>query len=176
MVTRGVYIVANDRVADNAIALLSSLRQHDPDLPVVMIPFDQQYQTIAELLKYHYQVQLFPELDFLENFTQTIAEIFPRDFLKLPNKMRKLAVWFGPLDHFLYVDTDIITFQPLRQTLDFLQQADFICCDYHWKGRGLAEIFSPLVREQALLARMPSPMSSIAAFGARNGGSLPSIK
>ncbi|ASC69666.1 uncharacterized protein XM38_005950 [Halomicronema hongdechloris C2206] len=152
MVKRGVYIVANDRVADNAIALLSSLRQHDPDLPVILIPFDRQYQTIAALLERHYQTHIFPDLGFLEQFTQTIADIFPRDFLKLPNKMRKLAVWFGPLEHFLYIDTDIITFQPLSQTLDFLQQADFICCDYHWKGRGLAEVFSPTVPEQALFS------------------------
>lgn len=31
---RGVYIVANDKVTDNAIALISSLCLHDPGIPV----------------------------------------------------------------------------------------------------------------------------------------------
>ena len=34
--TRGVYIVANDRVFDQAIALLPSLRLQDPNIPVFL--------------------------------------------------------------------------------------------------------------------------------------------
>lgn len=146
--SRGVYIVANDRVFDQAIALLSSLRLHDPDVPVVMIPFNEDHPKIGQVLTDSFNVQLFPDLDFVEQMTQDIANIFPRDFLKLPNKMRKLAVWFGPLDEFVYIDTDILWFEPITKTLDYLQQADFICCDFHHKGRGLADVFSSVVREQ----------------------------
>jgi hypothetical protein len=99
--TRGVYIVANDKVADNAIALLASLRQHDPTIPVYLIPFNEQHQSVAERLKTLYQVEIFPDLELIERFTQTIGEIFPKDFLALPNKMRKMVAWFGPLDEFL---------------------------------------------------------------------------
>ncbi|MEL6381064.1 MAG: Npun_R2821/Npun_R2822 family protein [Cyanobacteria bacterium J06626_18] len=146
--SRGVYIVANDRVFDQAIALLSSLRLHDPDIPVVMIPFNEEHHKVWEVLDSSFNVQMFPDLAFLEQMTQDIADIFPRDFLKLPNKMRKLAVWFGPLDEFVYIDTDILWFEPIMKTLDYLQQADFICCDFHHKGRGLSDVFAPLVREQ----------------------------
>ncbi len=149
---RGVYIVANDRVADNAIALLSSLRLHDPDLPVIMIPFNGECQKVSEVLTNYFNVQIFPDLDFLEEFTATIGSIFPPDFLKLPNKMRKLAAWFGPLEEFLYVDTDIITFRPLTESLDFLKNQDFINCDFHYKGRGLADVFSPLVVEKDIFS------------------------
>lgn len=146
---RGIYIVANDRVADNAIALLSSLRRHDPNVPIVLIPFDQRYQGVAERLQ-RYQVSLFPDLAFLEAFTQKIGEIFPKDFLALPNKMRKLAGWFGPLDDFLYIDTDILFFGPVTETLAYLEQADFICCDYHFKGRGIQDIFSQRVIDDGI--------------------------
>jgi hypothetical protein len=142
---RGIYIVANDRVVDNAIALVSSIRIHDPDLSIILIPFNHDFQQVATILNTCYQVEIFPDLLFLETLTQTIAEIFPRDFLNLPNKMRKLATWFGPLDEFLYVDTDIIVFQPLTETLNYLKQADFLCCDFHYKGRGLKDVFSPNV-------------------------------
>lgn len=141
--SRGIYIVANDRVADNAIALLSSLRLHEPNIPVFMIPFDENHQYTADVLKKYYQVEIFPDLDFLDDFTKSIGEIFPRDFLKLPNKMRKLSAWFGPLDEFLYIDTDIILFRPISETLEFLKNIDFLTCDFHHKGRGLNDVFSP---------------------------------
>ena len=147
---RGVYIVANEKVGDNAIALLASLRLHDPDVPVYMIPFNDDYQSLFQKLNTLYQVQLFPDLAFLEAFTQKISEIFPRDFLALPNKMRKLAAWFGPLDEFLYIDTDILFFEPVSDTLAYLDQADFICCDYHFKGRKLRDVFSPSVIERGI--------------------------
>lgn len=150
--TRGIYIVANDRVADNAIALLSSIRRQEPDLPVVMIPFNADYQQVAKILTAQFQVQIFPDLDFLDDFTRTIGEIFPRDFLKLPNKMRKLAAWFGPLEEFLYVDTDIVVFQPLSDALDYLKQADFINCDFHYKGQKLADVFSQTVVDQEVFS------------------------
>jgi hypothetical protein len=145
--SRGVYVVANDRVFDQAIALLSSLRLQDPDIPVVLIPFNQDYQQVWRVLQQNFNVQLFPDLEFLEQLTQDIAGIFPSDFLKLPNKMRKLAVWFGPLDEFVYIDTDILLFQSITKSLEYLRQADFFCCDFHHKGRGLSEVFSPVVKE-----------------------------
>ncbi len=144
---RGVYIVANDKVSENAIALLSSLRLHDPDIPVFLIPFNDDYQVVAQRLSELYNVQIFPDLAFLETLTQKIGEIFPRDFLALPNKMRKLAAWFGPLDEFLYIDTDILFFTPVTDTLNYLERADFIWCDYHYK-RGLEDVFSDVVLEQ----------------------------
>lgn len=150
--SRGIYIVANDKVADNAIALLSSLRLYDPEIPVLLIPFNDAYSKVASTLAHLYQVECFPDLPFLEDFTQTISEIFPRDFLALPNKMRKLVAWFGPLDDFLYIDTDILVFEPISKTLDYLSQADFLCCDYHHKGRGLKDIFSPLIKAQRIFS------------------------
>ncbi len=148
---RGVYIVANDKVQENAIALMSSLRLYDPAVPVYLIPFDDDYHSVAQRLRDLYQVALFPELSFVEALTEKIGEIFPRDFLALPNKMRKLAAWFGPLDEFLYVDTDILFFTPVSDTLTYLDRADFIWCDYHFK-RGLEDVFSEVVRDQALFS------------------------
>ncbi|NEP19486.1 MAG: methionine synthase [Leptolyngbya sp. SIO4C1] len=150
--TRGVYIVANDKVADNAIALLASLRLHDPQVPVYLIPFDNRYQQVFEKLRSLYDVQLFPDLAFLEALTAKIGEIFPRDFLALPNKMRKLAAWFGPLDEFLYIDTDILFFEPVSETLAYLDRADFICCDYHFKGRKLRDVFASAAIEQGVFS------------------------
>lgn len=146
--TRGIYIVANDRVQENAIALLNSIRYHNPNVPVVMIPFNDEYHQVFQTLNHFHGVQLFPELELLEELTQKVGSIFDRDFLKLPNKMRKLAVWFGLLDEFLYIDTDIIVFEDIAANLDYLSEVDFFCCDYHHAGEKLRNIFSPVVIEQ----------------------------
>jgi hypothetical protein len=150
--SNGVYIVANDRVFDQAIALLSSLRVHSPDIPVIMLPFDDNHERIWSVCHDQFNVQRYPRLDFLEKLTQDIADIFPRDFLRLPNKMRKLGCWFGPLDQFVYIDTDILLFQSIEKSLKYLEDADFFCCDFQQKGRGLAEVFNPIVQERELFS------------------------
>ncbi|MFQ4140670.1 Npun_R2821/Npun_R2822 family protein [Chlorogloeopsis sp. ULAP02] len=147
---RGIYIVANDRVIDNAIALLNSIRFYDEKVLVYLIPFNENYQHVADTLTRFHKIKIFPHLEFLEQFTQSIGEIFPKDFLALPNKMRKLAVWFGPLDEFIYIDTDIIVFEKIADSLNQLAEVDFFCCDYHHRSEGLRNIFSSVVKEQQI--------------------------
>lgn len=146
--SRGIYIVANDRVMDNAIALLNSIRLYNGEVPIFLIPFNEDYHQVAEVLGRLHQVQIFPDLELVENFTQKVGEIFDRDFLKLPNKMRKLVAWFGPLEEFIYIDTDIIVFEDIAANLEKLSEVGFFCCDYHYSGQKLRNIFSPIVKEQ----------------------------
>ncbi len=147
---RGIYIVANDRVIDNAITLLNSIRCYDQEVPVYLIPFNDDYQKVADTLATLHKVQVFPDLEFVDEFTKRIGEIFPRDFLALPNKMRKLAVWFGPLDEFIYIDTDIVVFEKIADNLEKLAEVDFFCCDYHHANDKLRNIFSQEVKEQQI--------------------------
>lgn len=151
---RGIYIVANNKVIENAIALLNSIRCYNQEVPIFLIPFNDDYQKIAARLRNLHGVQLFPELEFIQQFTRQVADIFDRDFLALPHKMRKLAVWFGPLDEFIYIDTDIIVFEDIAGNLDKLSEVDFFCCDYHHVNEKLRNIFSPLVKEQHIFTEV----------------------
>ena len=45
--SRGIYIVANDKVIESAIALLNSIRLYNCQVPVFLIPFDDNYQQVA---------------------------------------------------------------------------------------------------------------------------------
>lgn len=148
--SRGIYIVANDKVMESAIALLNSIRLYNSQVPIFLIPFDENYQLVTDALSSRHGVQLFPNLEFVEQFTKQIGEIFDRNFLALPNKMRKLAAWFGPLDEFLYIDTDIIVFEDIAANLDKLSEVDFFCCDYHYLSEQLRNVFSPLVKQQQI--------------------------
>ncbi|MGH1396064.1 MAG: Npun_R2821/Npun_R2822 family protein [Trichormus sp.] len=142
--SRGIYIIANDKVIDHAIALLNSIRLHDQDTPIVMIPYDDNYHQIAALLNQHYGVQLYEDLDFIEYLAQKLHEIFGSEFFARPNQFRKQACWFGPFDEFLYIDTDIVVFEKIIDNLNYLAETDFICCDYQHLG-GIKNVFTPQV-------------------------------
>ncbi|MDP8966517.1 MAG: alpha-1,3-mannosyltransferase family protein, partial [Cyanobacteriota bacterium] len=111
--TRGIYIIANDRVIEQAIALLNSIRVHDTDTPIVMIPYDDHYQAIAKLLTENYGVKLYEDLQFIERLSNQLHEIFGNKFFARPNQFRKQACWFGAFDEFLYIDTDIVVFEKI---------------------------------------------------------------
>ncbi|BAZ06086.1 hypothetical protein NIES3974_27430 [Calothrix sp. NIES-3974] len=144
MMTRGIYIIANDKVIDHAIALLNSIRLYDQQTPVLMIPYDDNYQQIAELLKTHYNVELYGDLEFIERLSTKLHETFGGQFFARPNQFRKQACWFGEFDEFLYIDTDIVVFEKIADNLNYLQDYDFINCDYQHAG-GIRNVFSQQV-------------------------------
>jgi hypothetical protein len=144
---RGIYIIANDKVIDHAIALLNSIRMHDQDTPIVMIPYDDNYHVIADILTKHYAVQIYEDLEFIDRLSKRLHEIFGSKFFARPNQFRKQACWFGPFDEFLYIDTDIVVFEKIADNLNYLAEYDFINCDYQHLG-GLRNVFAPKVLEE----------------------------
>ena len=173
---RGIYIVANDKVIESAIALIASIRLYNCQVPVFLIPFDDNYQQVAAVLSSLYGVQLFPNLGFVEQFTREIGQTFDRTFLALPNKMRKLCAWFGPLDEFLYIDTDIIVFEDIAANLNKLSEVDFFCCDYHHLSEKLRNVFSPVVKEQNIFTDSQLQDVFTAVFGLREKELLQNYK
>jgi len=143
---RGIYITANDRVIEQAIALLNSIRFYDPETPIVMIPYDDQYHAIADLLAECYGVQVYEDLEFIDRLSKQLHQIFGDKFFARPNQFRKQACWYGPFDEFLYIDTDIVVFEKIIDRLNYLQDYDFICCDYQYAG-DLKNVFTPKILE-----------------------------
>lgn len=142
--TRGIYITANDRVTEQAIALLNSIRLYDRETPIVLIPYDGQYQAVAKILADSYGVSVYPNLEFIERLSQNLYDIFGREFFARPNQFRKQACWFGEFDEFLYIDTDIVVFEKIIDNLNSLKDYDFLCCDYQHKG-GIKNVFTPKI-------------------------------
>jgi hypothetical protein len=147
--TRGIYIIANDKVTDHAIALLNSIRLHDKDTPIVMIPYDENYHGIAEILNKHYGVQVYEDLTFIDRLSNKLHETFGGKFFARPNQFRKQACWFGPFDEFLYIDTDIVVFEKIADNLNYLNNHDFLNCDYQYLG-GIKNVFSPKIIEDKI--------------------------
>jgi len=125
---KGIYIVANDEVIDNTIALLNSIRSYDKEVSIMMIPYDENYQRVYKVAK-QYGVELYP-YSSVKRFLNDLENIFDSNFFLHPNKLVKLLCFFGPFDEFLYLDTDIIVFEKIVNILDNLKHHDFISCDH----------------------------------------------
>ena len=146
---KGIYIVANDKVLDNTIALLKSIRLYDSDTPIMMIPFDENYQQVAEIVTSKYGVEIYPDLEFVDNLCNKLYNIFGQGFFNTPNKQKKQACWFGPFDEFLYIDVDIVVFEKIADNLKYLEDYDFLCCDYQHLG-GIKNVFTSKVVEDKI--------------------------
>jgi Mannosyltransferase putative len=144
--SRGIYITANDRVLDQAIALLNSIRVHDSEIPVVLIPYDDNYQLVAARLQESFGVQVYKDLEFIDRLSKKLQQTFGDQFFARPNQFRKQACWFGDFDEFLYIDTDIVVFEKIADNLNYLAEYDFICSDYQHAG-GITNVFSPQIIE-----------------------------
>lgn len=143
----GIYITANDRFIEEAIALLNSIRLYDQETPVMLIPYDDNYHKVAELLTEKYGVTIYPDLEFIDRLSKGLQKTFGDNFFARPNQFRKQACWFGEFDQFLYIDTDIVVFDQIIDTLNYLDNYDFICYDYQHKG-GITNVFSQEVIKQ----------------------------
>jgi hypothetical protein len=146
---RGIYITANDRVIEHSIALLNSIRFYDPETPVVLIPYDDNYHQVAELLNQRYGVTVYEDLEFIDRLSQKLHQVFGDKFFARPNQFRKQACWFGPFDEFIYIDTDIVVFEKIADTMNYLADYDFICSDYQHAG-GIKNVFSAKVIEEGI--------------------------
>jgi hypothetical protein len=148
---RGIYITANDKVTEQAIALLNSIKLYDPEAQIVLIPYDDNYRSIASILAERYGVRIYPDLEFIERLSQKLYDIFGKDFFARPNQFRKQACWFGEFDEFLYIDTDIVVFEKILDNLNYFSEYDFLCCDYQHAG-GIKNIFTSKVIEENIFS------------------------
>ncbi len=147
VMTRGLYITANDQAIEQTIAFLNSFRLYDPDTPIILIPYDDNYSQVAQLLSQSYGIEVYQDLDFIERLSVKLQQIFGEKFFARPNQFRKQACWFGPFDEFLYIDTDIVVFEKIIDRLDLLRDYDFLCYDYQHR-QGINNIFTPKVIEE----------------------------
>jgi hypothetical protein len=125
---RGIYTLANDSVYDWLVAFLESRRLHEPNLPVVVIPFDDRMERVNALRdRYSFDVL---EHESLKALDQIGASYFPDD-AKWPHAFRKFAAFWGPFEKFVFVDSDVVLLGPLHEIFDRAEASDveFVCGD-----------------------------------------------
>lgn len=120
--TQGIYFLANDRVLDDAIALLNSLQRHAPQYPVCLIPYDDCCARLSHLVRTRYRGQVLENPALFEELLQHGHAILHRHAPAL----RKFACWFGPFDEFVYLDADTVVLRGLDDVFDLLRNHDMV--------------------------------------------------
>lgn len=145
----GVYVLANDDVADWLAPCAASLRTFNPDLHVVVIAYDDRVQAIRRICA-HYSFELWDgeELEWLDAVAARLRGDLP------VQRMRKLAAFWGPLEHFLYLDADTVVLMDLSSVLDVVRdhRETFLFAHSDRLGGALDEVYRPGIWRDRFLA------------------------
>ena len=121
MTRRGAYFLANDYVLDLVIAFLNSFRRFNPSLDLCLIPFDRHTEAL-ERLQHKYQFEIFRKNHVLERCDELSVPLHGR----VVGQYRKLAMWEGEFDEFVYMDVDTVVLHNLGFVFEFLCEFDFL--------------------------------------------------
>lgn len=144
----GIYTLANDKVYDQLVAFLNSVEANvGPDLPVCIIPYDDNLERVKAEIANRPSVTLFDDQKSIERwdrFTQKIWDLHPiakkfwykdqltsspNDYYRLTMR-RKFCAFDGPFDKFIFFDADILVFDKLDYIFDRLDENDWVVYDF----------------------------------------------
>ncbi|MEQ8538035.1 MAG: hypothetical protein RIB93_11370 [Coleofasciculus sp. D1-CHI-01] len=119
----GVYFSANDKVYDWALAFLNSFRTFNPDLQLILIPFNEQCDRLLTLQKnYDFQIYIDDSFSRLE----AIGKAFELGYT--PTGLywfRRYAAFWGSLEYFMYLDARQLVLADLKPLIEATEQFDF---------------------------------------------------
>lgn len=142
---RGIYTLANDRVYDQLVALLNSIERNvSPNIPICIIPYDDQLELVQREVDNRPNVTLFDNQESLQrwqDFAQAVWQIHPKakskEVAKLVQSRQKMqrrhAAFDGDFDEFVVYDADCLAMKPLDQVFSKLQNYDLVFDD--WEHR-----------------------------------------
>ena len=117
--TRGVYFMSNNRMYELTIAFLNSFRKHNPDIALCLVPYNSDCDKILALReKYNFQVFSNSEmLTYCDNVSLRFHD-------RIEGAYRKLAMWEGPFDEFIYIDVDTVVLASVSFSFEHLSEYD----------------------------------------------------
>ncbi len=133
---KGIYFLANDRVVDWLYAAVQSVRAHGCALPICIIPYNEQTGQVRALAA-RFDLQVLDDSSFVE--LDQIAERIENRPVRSGSMFRKFACFWGPYEHFLYLDADIIALMDLSEILE-KQIAD---AAFWYFGLSEGEVYKP---------------------------------
>lgn len=144
---KGVYFLANDQVLSWSTAFLNSLRRFNPDLPLYLIPFNEQCDQLLKLQPaYNFKVYDDHHFQRLEKIGRAF-ELGHQDYSH--SWFRRYASFWGPLDEFLYLDTRTLVLQDLEPIISAPRKNGFEFLHYDC---ALDQVYEPgPFRRQLLL-------------------------
>lgn len=142
---QGIYTLANDAVCDQLAALLNSVEaNYSRDMPVCVIPYDDNLARVREEIAKRPQVTLFDDKASIarwEAFVKDVWSLEPKTADLKPeiwgrHKLgihRKLCCFDGPFERFIFLDADTLVMDSLDFVFKRLDRSDFIVYDFQHK-------------------------------------------
>ena len=133
----GVLCLANDNVLEGLVALCHSLREHAPQRHLTVIPFDEKVnETRALLDEFGFALYDDPSLREMDLLGQ---RYWPGNPTKAHN-MRKFCGFWGPYEHFLFLDSDIVLMQSPEPYLEAIREGPH---DFLWFWDDISNVYKP---------------------------------
>jgi hypothetical protein len=119
----GVYFSANDKVYNWVIAFLNSFRAFNPDLRLILIPFNEDCDLLLQLRsQYNFEVYIDPSFARLE----AIGKDFELGHTPTGHYwFRRYAAFWGDLDRFMYLDARQVVLADLTPLITALDEFNF---------------------------------------------------
>jgi hypothetical protein len=118
----GVYFLADDSASEWTIALLNSLYAYASDCNIWCIPFSDKIKGLKRLgTQFGFRIYDDRSLFELDNIGRSLLP----DMGKMAGTFRKLAAFWGPLEHFVYLDADVVILDDVQPLLTTLLTTDY---------------------------------------------------
>ncbi|MDJ0732742.1 MAG: sugar transferase [Nostocaceae cyanobacterium] len=145
--TDGIYILANDVVYDQLVALLNSIEVNaGKKYPICIIPYDHRLEKVKREIENRDNVEIFAEVSTIEtweNFSTEVWQVHPHAFKIWQEKgisgvyrlgmHRRFCAFDGIFDKFIYLDADILILNSLEYIFQQLNHHDFVVYDFQYK-------------------------------------------
>ena len=150
---QGIYILANDIVLDQLIALIHSIEENvSQQMPICVVPYDDNTQQARKATQGYPQVRWFDDSAILEKWETFATRIWQAHPTALKawakrgvtgvNRMgmhRRFCCFDGPFEQFIYLDADILAMNSFDLIFESLEQHDFVTYDFQYKD--LSHVF-----------------------------------
>jgi len=142
----GVYFSANDVVYDWAIAFLNSFRTFNPDLRLILIPFNDECDRLLKLSDI-YSFEIYTDSSFSR--LEAIGQGFELGYTSTgPYWFRRYASFWGPLDYFMYLDSRQLILADLKP---FIEAVEILGFDFLHYDCAIDQVYEPGAFRQKLL-------------------------
>lgn len=146
---QGIYVVANNNVYDQLVALLNSIEaNYSRDIPVCVIPYNNDIDLVEKEIFKRDNVFLFENQEIIEKWERFVTRVqalyydYPSELGSKKKKAqkvqhsRKYCAFDGEFDKFIFIDCDTLVFRPLDHIFQKLDDYDFVVHDFQRKTSG----------------------------------------
>lgn len=184
MMKNGIYILANDVVYDQLVALLNSIELNaGGHFPVCIIPYDDRLDKVRQEIQTRDNVSLFEDqscIDRWENFAREVWQAHPVvkstwqkngifDVYRM-GMHRRFCAFEGIFENFIYLDADILVLGSLKPIFHQLSQSDCVVYDFQYKDPAhVYSVTSEKLLETFTQRRVCSEVFCAGLYGSKRG-------